>query len=130
MLRPEYIPLIQTLVESTHDGILIWTKAERFHSYCSYPTAEQKVLIDKYYSRVEGQTLTCLNLTIFKLTGEIIDEIVLCRSVEDPNDFELLDSLYREVESQFNKQEEKKVEPVLAQITQSLRERIQGHEQP
>ena len=64
---------------------MVCLTGEQGNSYQSYvcsPTADQKLLIDKYYSLAENQTITCVNLTIFKSNDEIIDEIVLCRAVD------------------------------------------------
>jgi len=127
MWTPEYILFINTLTESTRNGILTWSKGESHRSYFSNPTPEQKVLIDKYYSIAEGQTLTCVNLTIFNNDDEIIDEIVLCKAVNEPNNFDLIDNLYKEVEMQHNKESGKTISPVLTHITQSLEQKMQLH---
>lgn len=126
MLRPEYIPLIQTLTESTRNGVLVWAKGNSYQSYICSPTVDQKLQIDKYYSLAEGQTITCVNLTIFKNNDEIIDEIVLCKAVDAVENYILLETLYKEVEIQYSKEEGKNIPPVLTHITQSLQQRNHG----
>ena len=126
MLRPEYIPLIQALTESTHNDVLNWAKGNSYQSYVCMPTDDQKLQIDKYYSLAENQTITCVNLTIFKSNDEIIDEIVLCRAVDSVENYDLLENLYNEVEIQYNKEIGKNIPPVLTHITESLQQRNLG----
>jgi hypothetical protein len=130
MLRPEYIPLIQALTESTHNGVLNWVKGNSYQSYVCSPTTDQKLLIDKYYSLAENQTITCVNLTIFKSNDEIIDEIVLCRAVDVVENYDLLENLYKEVEMQYYKEKGKNIPPVLTHITESLQQRNHGLAHP
>jgi len=127
MLTQQYISLINTLTQSTRDGILNWSRGESYKSYFSNPTPEQKVVIDKYYTIAEGQTLTCVNLTILGSNDELIDETVLCGAIADPENYNLLDSLYREVEIQFGNEAGKNIPPVLTHITESLQQKMQLH---
>lgn len=120
MFRDEYIPLIKTLVQSTKTGLLVWSKGQSHLAYTSQPTPEQMILVDKYFSIVDEQPNTCINLTIFASDDTIIDEIVLCKAVDEPNNFDLLDSLYQEVETQHARNSNTKVPPVLNHITESL----------
>jgi hypothetical protein len=120
MFRDEYIPLIKALVQSTKAGLLAWSKGQSHLAYASQPTPEQTILVDKYFSIVDEQSNTCINLTIFASDDTIIDEIVLCKAVDEPNNFDLLDSLYQEVEAQYARNSSTKVPPVLNHITESL----------
>ena len=100
MILLAYIPLIKALIASTQTNGLKWEKGDAYQSYYTYPTNEQKILIDKFFSLVDGQIIASLDMAIFKGEEEIIDEIVLCSPMDIENNYRLLESLYSEVENQ------------------------------
>ena len=122
MLQEQYITLLQTLLEATKSNALKWVKSDQNkYQYSIIPTKEQRVLIDRYYAIQDSVQIPCVNMTIFSHPQErIIDEIVLCHSADKPENFELLNELYNEVEKQANKENYERLNPILTHITESV----------
>lgn len=123
MIQQEYTSLIKVLSELTAKDVIKWSKGDSYFSFYSNPTSEAKILIDKYYSIVDEKEGTCVNMTIFNRKDEIIDEIVCC-TIDDKENFELLNVLYNNVEQQFNKINSEKLSPILTHITELLQQKM------
>ena len=122
MLQEQYITLLKTLLEATKSNALKWVKSDKNkYQYSIIPTKEQRILIDRYSAIQDSVQMPCVNMTIFSHPQErIIDEIVLCHSADKPENFELLNELYNEVEKQANKENYERLNPILAHITESV----------
>ena len=119
MLLKEHINLITALIEKTNSGSIKWAKAELQFAYSS-TINNNKILLDRYYAAENGETVSCLNLSIFN-NDKLCEEIVLCKAIEAQKpDYDLLDTLYKKVEELNSiKVTESKI-PLLASITQSV----------
>lgn len=128
MLQHQYIILIQALLKATRNNTLKWDKAtDNKYQYSVRPTQEQRILLDRYSAVQEGIQIPCVNMTIFSNPDEhIIDEIVLCHSLDKKDNFDLLNELYGAVETQANKENSEKINPILTHITESV-QRLYPH---
>jgi len=132
MVDSKYNDIIISLTTLTQRDVLKWQKDDlsQLGFFC-FSSDMQKFLVDKFYSIIEGKQVTCLNLTIFKASNsdKIVDEINLCPTMagEELDNFKLLNILYKQVESQYDKYLNTTKGPILTNITESLQRQLQSN---
>jgi hypothetical protein len=117
MLPEEYKPFIADLIDATAHNKLKWARESSPGALVAKPTDKSRVVIDTYYSQVEQNVTSCINLTLFETSSDkLIDEIVICE--QDTQDYALLKQLYLAARKQFA---DNGINPVLSQISASLK---------
>jgi hypothetical protein len=117
MLPEEYKPFIADLVSATTQNKLKWSRATGPNTLVATPNQKSRVLIDTYYSQVDKNVTSCINLTLFETpSNKLLDEIVICD--QDTQDYELLKQLYQAARKQFA---DSGVNGVLTEISASLK---------
>jgi hypothetical protein len=125
MLGTEQKKLILTLTRATQQSKLNWQKESILAFRAAIPLSV--FLIDKYYSLVNNQQITCVNLTIFTDDNKIIDEIIACSAADSTEDFNLFNNLYKAVEQQYIQQSNEKLNPIISRINDSIEKSLHAY---
>lgn len=121
MAHFEYTGLLQALLKTTQERKIDWLR-ENISKYQFYyiDDKKRKLLLDKYYASIDGSQIPCINMTSFNTNGKIIDEIVLCNTSPEKEEYSLLERLYSTVSDSFSEKEMNLASPILSEITESF----------
>lgn len=117
----EYTRLLQALLKTTQEMKIDWLRenVSKYQFYC-IDDKNRKILLDKYYAYSDGSQIPCINMTSFNTNGKIIDEMVLCNTSIEKEEYGLLEKLYNTVFNLFGEKENSVAYPILSEITESF----------
>lgn len=121
MANFQYSELLKALLKATQEDKVSWLRetVSKYQFYC-IDSKNRKILLDKYYAISETLQVPCINMTTFNSNGTIIDEIILCDTSPEQEEYKLLESLYNTVLNLFSETSINIASPILSDITESF----------
>jgi hypothetical protein len=119
MLLDRYKGFIKELTSATRQDKMHWSRGTSPSSFLAVADKRIRILIDTYNAQVDNNVNSCINLAIFDgQTNLPVEEMVICDQASQIEDYNLISELYQLVKKQYS---DKAIDPILTEITQSLR---------